>query len=158
MLFRSKSQVIFDVEVVDTTGGVSDFEKFQNKAAAKNSTGATSFIGGGINVTNTSVTVTAGASGDLAYLNTNVTKVADTITVPDTAIFTGAALLQPPAGSSLPATSKNNFYFYINGQNINVNYVTLVEAGGNVTVTFNTTAIGFTLATNDEVIAIGKFQ
>ncbi len=94
----------------------------------------------------------------LVTYNTNITKVADTITVPNTAIFTGAALLQPPAGSTLPATTKNNFVFYINGQNININYVTLVEAGGNVTVIFNTTSIGYTLDTTDEVIAIGKFQ
>lgn len=157
--FYTKSQVIFDLEVVSTAdGSVSDFERFENKTPAKNSVGATSFIGGGINVTNATIINPAGASGDSTYLNTNVTKTANTVTAPDTAIFTGAALLQPPAGSTLPATSKNNFYFYINGQNISADYVTLVEAGGNVTLIFDTTSIGYTLTTNDEVIAIGKFQ
>lgn len=158
--FYTKSQVIFDLEVVDskeTTQGI-DQMRFANKPPAANSMAATSFIGGGINVTNSTVTIDPGASGDLTYLNTNITKVADTITVPDTAIFTGAALLQPPVGSTLPATTKNNFVFYINGQNINVNYVTLVEAGGNVTVIFDTASIGYILDTTDEVIAIGKFQ
>ena len=158
--FYTKSQVVFDLEVVDSAGSTTAIDKmrFANKPPAANSMAATSFIGGGVNVTNSSTTITAGASGDLTYLNTNITKIANTITLPDTAIFTGAALLQPPVGSTLPATSKNNFYFYINGQNINTDYVTLVEAGGNVTLTFDTTSIGFLLESNYEVIAIGKFQ
>jgi hypothetical protein len=158
--FYTKSQVIFDLEVVDSAGQVTNFEtlRFANKPQAQNSLAATSFVGGGVNVTNATVNIDPAASGDLNYLNTNITKVADIVTAPNTAIFTSAALLQPPAGSSLPPTSKNNFYFYINGQNINTDYVTLVESGGNVTLTFNTTSIGYTLTTNDEVIAIGKFQ
>jgi len=158
--FYTKSQVVFDLEIIDSAGTTTSIDKmrFANKPPAANSLAATSFVGGGINVTNTTVNVSAGASGDLTYLNTNKTKVADTITVPDTAIFTGAALLQPPAGSTLPATSKNNFVFYINGQNINVNYVTLVEAGGNVTVIFDTTSLDIQLESGYEVIAIGKFQ
>jgi hypothetical protein len=158
--FYTKSQVVFDLEVIDSAGSTVAIDKmrFANKPPAANSMAATSFIGGGVNVTNSSTTITAGASGDLTYLNTNITKIADTITIPNTAVFTGATLLQPPAGSTLPATSKNNFVFYINGQNINVNYVTLVEAGGNVTLTFDTTSIGYPLDLTDEVIAIGKFQ
>ena len=149
------SQVIFGMEVV---GDVSETFDATSQIAASQGGGETSFIGGGTNVTINNTTIDPGAAGDLTYLNTNITKVADTITVPNTAIFTGAALLQPPAGSTLPATTKNNFVFYINGQNININYVTLVEAGGNVTVIFDTASIGYTLDTTDEVIAIGKFQ
>jgi hypothetical protein len=158
--FYTKSQVIFDLEVVDSAGSTTGIDqmRFANKPPAANSLAATSFIGGGINVTNSTINIDPGAAGDLTYLNTNITKIADTITVPNTAVFTGAALLQPPVGSSLPPTDKNNFVFYINGQNINVNYVTLVEAGGNVTITFNTTSIGYSLDLTDEVIAIGKFQ
>jgi hypothetical protein len=57
----------------------------------------------------------------------------------------------------LPATSVVNFTYYINGQNIPSSYITLVEGGGNVTLTFNTTSIGYTLVSTDEVTAIGKF-
>ena len=158
--FYTKSQVVFDLEVIDSAGETVAIDKmrFANKAPAANSMAATSFIGGGINVTNSTINIDSGAVGDLTYLNTNITKIANTITVPNTAVFTGAALLQPPVGSSLPPTDKNNFVFYINGQNINVNYVTLVEAGGNVTITFDTTSIGYSLDLTDEVIAIGKFQ
>ena len=143
---------------MEVVGDVSETFDATSQIAASQGGGETSFIGGGTNVTINNTTIDPGAAGDLTYLNTNITKVADTITVPNTAIFTGAALLQPPVGSSLPATSKNNFVFYINGQNINVDYVTLVEAGGNVTVIFDTASIGYTLDTTDEVIAIGKFQ
>jgi hypothetical protein len=154
--FYTKSQVIFDLEVVDSAGQITNFEtlRFANKPAAKNAGGATSFIGGGVNVTN----VVGASSNDIAYLNTNITKIADTVIAPDTAIFTGAALLQPPAGSTLPPTSKSNFTFYVNGQNISSDYITLTEAGGNVTLVFNTALIGYTLASNDEIMAIGKFQ
>jgi len=154
--FYTKSQVIFDLEVVDSAGQITNFEtlRFANKPAAKNAGGATSFIGGGVNVTN----VVGASSNDIAYLNTNITKIADTVIAPDTAIFTGAALLQPPAGSTLPPTSKSNFTFYVNGQNISSDYITLTEAGGNVTLVFNTALIGYTLTPNDEIMAIGKFQ
>ena len=151
----STSQVIFGMEVV---GDVNETFNATSQIAASQVAGSTSFIGGGTNFVTNITNIDSGAAGDLDYLNTNITKVADTITVPNTAIFTGAALLQPPAGSTLPATSKNNFVFYINGQNINVNYVTLVEAGGNVTVIFDTTSLDIQLESGYEVIAIGKFQ
>ena len=82
---------------------------------------------------------------------------ANTVTT-NTAVFSGASVLQPSAGSTLPATSISNFVVYINGQNIPSSYITLSESGGNVTLTFNTNAIGYTLVSTDEVIAVGKFQ
>jgi len=158
--FYTKSQVVFDLEVIDNTGLTTAIDKmrFANKLPSQNSLAATSFIGGGVNVTNTTVNISAAATGDLTYLNTNITKIADIITVPNTAVFTGTALLQPSAGSTLPATSKNNFTFYINGQNISADYITLVEAGGNITLTFNTALSGVPLESGFEVVAIGKFQ
>ena len=149
------SQVIFGMEVVGDTA-----ETFEATSQTKTSqaVGSTSFIGGGNNVLISNVSIDPGASGDLNYLNTNISKTADTITVPNTAIFTGVSLLQPPVGSTLPPTSVNNFYYYINGQNISPDLVTLVEAGGDVTLTFNTSSLDYSLESIDEVIAIGKFQ
>jgi len=151
----STSQVVFGLEVV---GDVNEKFNATSQIAASQVAGSTSFIGGGANVTNATFNISAAASGDLTYLNTNITKIANTITVPNIAVFTGAALLQPSAGSTLPATSKNNFVFYINGQNISADYVTLVEAGGNVTVIFDTALSGVPLESGFEVVAIGKFQ
>ena len=157
--FYTKSQVVFDLEVVDGSSKTTNIETttFANKAPAQNAGGSTSFVGGGVNVTNNNITISSAAAGDLTYLNTNKTLQATTVTIPDTATFTGA-ILQPPAGSTLPATTVNNFTFYINGQYAPSSLVTLSIGVGTVTATFNTTGLGYTLVSTDEVIAIGKWQ
>ncbi len=148
------AQVVFGMEVV---GNASETFNAASQTETSQAVGSTSFIGGGNNVLITNVSIDPGASGDLNYLNANVSKTAGTVVAPDTAIFTSASLLQPPSGSTLPATSVNSFYYYINGQNISPSLVTLVEAGGNVTLTFNTSSLEYSLESIDEVIAIGKF-
>jgi len=156
--FYTKSQVIFDLEVVDASSATTNIETmtFANKAPAQNVGGSTSFVGGGNNIT-INQTISNVATGDIDYINTNKTEKADTITV-NTAIFVGAAILQPPTGSTLPPTTVNNFTFYINGQYVPSSLVTLVEAGGNTTATFDVTGLGYSLETDDEIIAIGKWQ
>ena len=154
--FYTKSQVVFDMEVVDASSRTTNIEKmtFANKAPAQNAGGSTSFVGGGVNITQNISNV---ATGDIAYINTNKTEKADTITI-NTAIFVGATLLQPPASSTLPITTVNNFTFYINGQYVPSSLVTLVEAGGNTTATFDVAGLGYSLEADDEIIAIGKWQ
>lgn len=173
--FYTKSQVIFNTEVITSTqqlvnmaaakGTIAssnetqiDQVTFANEPDPGNSMRASSFIGGGLNVLNANYNISAADAGDLDYLNTNVSKTAGTVTAPNVAIFTGAALLQPPVGSSLPATSNDNFTFTVNGIDVPSSYVTIVEAGGNVTLIFDTNAMGYTLISTDEVIAVGKFQ
>ena len=172
--FYTKSQVIFDLEVVSSTQQLVntatarnistsneaqiDQITFANEPEAFNSMGASSFIGGGINVTNANFNISAADAGDLDYLNTNVSKTANIVTAPNVAIFTGAALLQPNPGSSLPPTSASNFTFFVNGVNVDSSLVTIVEAGGNVTLVLNTNGMGYTLISTDEVVASGKFQ
>jgi hypothetical protein len=92
---------------------------------------------------------------DILYINTNKSIKADIITVPNTAIFTGATILQP--SSLLPATTINNFIFFINSQNIPSSFVSFNNYSGGVSITFDTNSIGFSLEADDEVIAIGKF-
>lgn len=155
--FYTKAQVIFDLETVE--GDIDKLNVSANKVLAQNNVlGSTSFVGGGGNITNIT-NINAGASNnDIAYLNTNITKIATSITVPNTAIFLGSTLLQPSAGSTLPPTSKDNFTFFINGQHVPTSLVTLTEGGGNITITFNTGSLGYSLETDDEVTAIGKFS
>ena len=157
--FYTRSQVIFDLEVIDTAGVVTNVDrlKFANKAPATNSAGSTSFIGGGINVLNSTFISPNLNTAEVAYLNTNTIKTANTVTT-STAIFTSAALLQPPVGSLLPPTSVSNFAFFVNGINVGSSLVTITEAGGNVTLSFNTAGMGYILSSTDEVIAVGKFQ
>jgi hypothetical protein len=156
--FYTKSQVVFDLEVIDGAGQSTNIEeiRFANKAT-KNATGTTSFIGGGINVTNNNTYISSAAVADLTYLNTNKPLQASTVTAPDTAIFTGV-ILQPAESSTLPPTTVDNFTFYINGQYVPSSLVTFSIGSGIVTATFNTVSLGYTLLSTDEVIAIGKWE
>jgi hypothetical protein len=156
--FYTTSQVVFDLEVIDGAGITTNIDelRFANKPAAKNSAGATSFIGGGINITQ-NITTGGASNGDLNYINTNITKIANSVTLPNIATFSNTSILQPPGDSSLPPTSIGNFIFYINGQYVPSSTVSLVESGGNVIATFNTSSIGYSLNLTDEITAIGKF-
>ena len=92
---------------------------------------------------------------DLFYINTKEQLQADIINVPDTFIFSGASILQPT--SLLPATTIANFEFYVNGQNIPSSLASFNSYEGGISVTFNTGSLGYSLETDDEIIAIGKF-
>ncbi len=151
--FYTKAQVVFELETVE-----GDIDTLTTAKSTVNVVGSTSFIGGGNNITNNNINVSPADIGDLTYLDTNITKTANTISGGNTAVIIGAAILQPGALSSLPATSINNFTFYINGQYVPSSLVTLTEGGGNVTLVFNTASLGYVLESDDEVVAIGKFQ
>lgn len=172
--FYTKSQVVFDMEVItsntqftniDANRSVTNNENqvaidrliLSNAPDPINSNGTTSFVGGGLNVTNSTYVSPNLNVNITAYLNTNISKTANTVTT-SSAVFTGTSLLQPPAGSSLPATTKSNFTFYVNGIGVDPSLITLIEAYGNITLIFNTTGMGYSLVSTDEVIAVGKFQ
>ena len=92
---------------------------------------------------------------DVLYINVKKTLQADIINIPNTFIFTSASILQPT--SLLPATTNSNFEFYINGQNIPSSLASFNSYTGGVSITLNTSLLGYTLETDDEIIAIGKF-
>lgn len=92
---------------------------------------------------------------DLLYINSKKQLQADIITIPDTFIFTGASILQPT--SLLPATTIANFEFYVNGQNVPTSLASFNSYGGGISVTLNTGSLGYSLETDDEITAIGKF-
>jgi hypothetical protein len=151
--FYTKSQVVFELETVE-----GDIDKLTTSKSTLNVVGSTSFIGGGNNITNNNINVSPSEVGDLTYLDTNITKKATSIFGGNTAVIIGATVLQPGPLSSLPPTSINNFTFYINGQYAPSSLVTLTEDGGNVTLLFDTSSLGYTLESDDEIIAIGKFE
>ena len=126
--------------------------------AASNAVKSTSFIGDGNIVTNIIQLEGVSSYDDLAYLNTNSVKIADTITIPNQARFTGASILQPSPSSTLPATTINNFIFFINGQYVPSSLVSFVADGAGVRIQFDTTSLGFELETSDEITASGKFS
>ena len=92
---------------------------------------------------------------DLIYINTKKSLQADIITVPNTFIFTGASKLNPT--SLLPQTTIANFEFYVNGQNVPSFLASFNSYVGGISVTLNTGSLGYSLETDDEIIAIGKF-
>jgi hypothetical protein len=150
-MFYSPSQLIFGLE---TTEDLTDLSP-ATQMAANNTVGSTSFIGDGNIITN--IVLVGAALLDLTYLNTNKPLKANTITPPDKAMFTGAVLLQPSVDSALPRTTVNNFVFYVNGQYVPTSFVSIDSEIGGVTFQFSTGSIGYSLETDDEVIAIGKF-
>ena len=101
--------------------------------------------------------VSAVSQAVYAYLNTAITKQANIVTAPNSVTFSSSSILQPPAGSGLPATSVNDFRFFINGQYIPISAVTLTVSGADTIATFDTGVLGYELELGEEVIGIGKW-
>jgi hypothetical protein len=152
-LLYSPAQVVFGLEASSLDLGTIDTTI---QMSNNNTVGSTSFIGDGNIIYNT--ILNAAAEGDLVYLNTNKPLKADIITVPNQFTFTGASLLNPPTGSQLPATTTSNFTIYVNGQYIPSAFASITSDVGGITFQVITGSIGYSLETDDEVIAIGKFE
>ena len=179
----SAAQVVFGLETVEN---VNAEYKSTSQIANSQNTGATSFIGGGsgdiatfsapsplitgqslmissfvgdgINVTNEYQSYTGLTPEDLAYIATNITKVANIVTT-STATFNGTSFLEPSAGSQLPPTSVTNFTFFINGIGLTQNAISGfgTDGNGNLILNINTAELGYTLISTDEVTSTGKF-
>ena len=148
-LYYSPAQIKFTFETSEA-----DLDTLVTAAAPKTAMGATSFA----DSYNTNVTTQTAVEIDttvLEYLNTSITKYATTITS-NTALFTGSFRTAP---SPLPATSISNFTFFVNGQLVDSGSATnFVDNGnGTCTLTVNTTNLQYSLETDDQVIAVGKF-
>jgi hypothetical protein len=92
----------------------------------------------------------------LAYLNTSVQK-PGTFVNPTTVTFDSGWLLAP---AGLPATSLNNFSIFCNGALIeNAAIVSFTESGGVLTtLVIDPIELGYSFDSQDEVVAIGKFN
>jgi hypothetical protein len=147
-MYYGTAQLVFNFETT-----TADLDTFSTTATTVAPLGSTTIFEGGNNVT-----VQGLALGDAEYLAAFTSKTANTVTQ-TTAIFPLSTILQPPVGSTLPATTKYNFIFYANGVNIPLDYVTsFVDNGNNTcTLTVNVNGLGYYL-TNKEITAIGKFQ
>ena len=93
----------------------------------------------------------------LAYLNTNISLLASSVSVPDEVLFPAGFLVAP---TGLPATTKLNFQFFVNGVLVEPAAITSFIDNGNktTTLTLNTGELGFTVASGDEIVAVGKFN
>lgn len=154
-LSKKQSLKTFDSRqlLIETTPDA-DPTVFQEKEEA--ALGGATFINP---TTPTRVIVNPASSTDsavLTYINTNITKMAATITIPDTALFNGSWLTAP---SPLPSTTSGSFSFFVNGQFIEPTAINsfVDNNNGTSTLTVNTAELGFTLMSTDEIAAIGKF-
>ena len=152
--YRSKTQVIFTLEASGQ-----DVEQVSFSTGTAPSVAKTSYIPEGVNVTNIT-TVNTLDTATISYLNAAKTFKADSAsTTTSTATFLNTAILEPPASSQLPATSINDFKFFVNGVFVDaINVVSFVESGANTVLTVNTATLGYTFDSVDEIIAVGKFE
>jgi hypothetical protein len=94
-------------------------------------------------------------SSAINYLAVNKT-VTGAYASPNTVVFPNG-FLAAPAG--LPATSVNNFTFFVNGQYVEASSIISFTNGGTTsTLVLNTTALQYELEASDVIIGIGKFN
>jgi hypothetical protein len=147
--FSDRNRIVFGLE---TTGG--DIDNFQAN------TNQTVVQGVGIanifDSQNISNTIIQGDIGVLsAYLSAN-NQVAGTYVNSTTITFPRQWLVAP---IPLPPTNSNQFVFFVNGQLIEPSAIVSFTEGSNIsTLVINSTALGFSFISTDEVIGIGKFS
>ena len=96
-----------------------------------------------------------------AYLRKNYVKKTSSITVPNTASFTAMTashweMYTSPA--RMTATSEDDFLFFINGQYMEHDALTIKQEGTSLVLLVNTGSIGYDLESDDEILAWGKFD
>ena len=89
------------------------------------------------------------------YLRKNFVKSTNSITAPSTASFNAVTASAP---SDMTATSENDFVFFINGQYMEHDAITIKQAGANLLLLVDNDSIGYDLETDDEILAVGKFN
>jgi len=90
-----------------------------------------------------------------SYLRKQFFKTSNSITIPSTASFSAVTASAP---TGLTATSKNDFVFFINGQYMEHDALSIQQVGSTFKLIVNNDSIGYDLETDDEILAIGKFN
>lgn len=145
----SSAQVVFGLETVESS---EQFNATQNRPVRTSVAAITT--NDSINVTvNQNITNVNPAT--LVYINTNI-QLQGTTQNSTSAVFPAGWLIAP---AGLPATSLDNFSFFINGQFVERSaIVSFTQAGGSSTLFINPAQLGFSLSTQDEVFGIGKWN
>jgi len=90
-----------------------------------------------------------------AFLRKQFIKSSASIIAPSTASFTAVTASAP---TNLTAVSENDFVFFINGQYMEHDAISIQQAGASLLLKVNNDSIGYDLETDDEILAIGKFN
>lgn len=138
--YNSKAQVIIGLEVVDSIGNVPPKPpKPLSPVFIDNQKPIINYI----------------PLDMLTYLNTNIQKLGTF--VDSTTVTFNSGWLNAPNG--LPATSLNNFTFFVNGALVEiVAIVSFTQNAGISTLIINPSELGYDISPSDEVVAIGKFS
>ena len=99
--------------------------------------------------------ITGGASSADTYLRKQFIKKNSSLVGNNTASFT-AVTASAPAGVS--ATTEDDFLFFLNGQYMEHDALTIQQANGAFYLKVDTDSIGYVLESDDEIIAWGKFN
>ena len=89
------------------------------------------------------------------YLRKQYVKSTASITAPSTASFTAVTASAP---TGITATSEDDFLFFINGQYMEHDALIIQQAGSSFLLKVDTDSIGYSLESDDEIIATGKFN
>jgi len=90
-----------------------------------------------------------------SYLRKQFVKKSASITVPSTASFTAVSASAPTGFTS---TIEDDFLFFINGQYMEHDALTIRQEGSSFMLFVNTGSIGYDLEVDDEILAWGKFN
>ena len=103
---------------------------------------------------NTSVTSSV-SSDDTTYLRKNFYKSSAGISGSNTASF-NATTASAPTG--MTSTSENDFVFFVNGQYMEHDAISIEQKNTEFLLKVNTDSIGYILESDDEILGIGKFN
>ena len=107
------------------------------------------------NATKEYLNTTLGSAAKLAYLRKSFTH-AGSFTSANTSSFTAVTASAP---SGVTGTTENDFIFFVNGMMIENDALEIVQkTSTNLELRLNTSELGYTLESDDEVIGFGKFN
>jgi len=112
-------------------------------------------VTGNLTVNGAATITTATITTPDQYLRKQFVKKAASISIPSTASFTSVTASAP---TGMTATNEQDFVFFINGQYMEHDALTIKQAGSNFLLLVDTDSIGYSLEADDEIIAQGKFN
>jgi hypothetical protein len=149
--FSDRNRVVFGLE---TTGGSIENFEANTKQTSIQGTGIANIFDSQ-NITNNSITVTGDIGSISTYLSAN-NQAAGAYVDPVTVVFPYGWIAAP---TPLPATNADQFVFFVNGQLIEKTaIVSFTVTSGISTLIINSTALGFSFISTDEITGIGKFN
>ena len=89
------------------------------------------------------------------YLRKQFVKTTSSITAPASASFSAVTASAP---STLTSTTENDFIFFINGQYMEHDALEIQQLGSVFVLKVDNDSIGYNLESDDEILAIGKFN